>query len=104
MSVEERIADCAKALDAWMAINPLAAAQGLDELMRSWDATQRGKPVFVAHGLYDSVLPIDEGRAIEAELKRYPVLMTYKEYPMGHEVSPQSIADIQTFLTDFLNP
>jgi phospholipase/carboxylesterase len=62
-----------------------------------------GKPVFVAHGLYDSVLPIDQGRAIEAELKRYPVLMTYKEYPMGHEVSPQSIADIQAFLTGLLD-
>lgn len=61
-----------------------------------------GKPVFVAHGLYDGVLPIEQGRAIEAELKRYPVLMTYKEYPMGHEVSPQSIADIQTFLTELL--
>ncbi len=62
-----------------------------------------GKPVFVAHGLYDAVLPIDQGRAIEAELKRYPVLMTYKEYPMGHEVSPQSIADIQSFLTGLLD-
>ncbi|WP_309714615.1 alpha/beta fold hydrolase [Armatimonas sp.] len=62
-----------------------------------------GKPVFVTHGLYDSVLPIDQGRAIQAELKRYPVLMTYKEYPMGHEVSPQSITDIQTFLTNLLD-
>ena len=61
------------------------------------------KPVFVAHGLYDSVLPIDQGRAIQAELTRYPVLMTYKEYPMGHEVSPQSIADIQKFLTEVLD-
>lgn len=62
-----------------------------------------GKPIFVAHGVYDSVLPIDQGRAIEAELKRYPVLLTYKEYPMGHEVSPQSIADIQRFLTEVLD-
>nr|WP_309687215.1 alpha/beta hydrolase-fold protein [Armatimonas sp.] len=62
-----------------------------------------GKPVFVAHGLYDSVLPIDQGRAIQAELNRYPVLMTYKEYPMGHEVSPQSIADVQKFLTEVLD-
>ena len=62
-----------------------------------------GKPVFVAHGLYDSVLPIDQGRAIKAELARYPVLMTYQEYPMGHEVSPKSMTDIQAFLTHFLD-
>ena len=29
-------------------------------------------------------------------------MLTYKEYPMGHEVSPRSMTDIQAFLTEFL--
>jgi phospholipase/carboxylesterase len=45
------------------------------------------------------VLPIDNGRASRDLLQRLPVELTYREYPMGHEVSAQSLADVAAWLS-----
>lgn len=57
-----------------------------------------GFPFFVAHGVRDTVLPIAFGREIRDALSVLPVALTYREYPMAHEVSPQSLADINEWL------
>jgi phospholipase/carboxylesterase len=62
-----------------------------------------GLPVLVTHGLYDPVLPIESGRAIRARLAALPVALTYREYPMGHEVTPESLRDTAAWLTMTLN-
>jgi phospholipase/carboxylesterase len=56
-------------------------------------------PIIVVHGLYDQVLSIDDGRAIRDHLTTLPVDLTYKEYGMMHNISAESLADIQTWLT-----
>jgi phospholipase/carboxylesterase len=56
-------------------------------------------PMLVVHGLYDNVLPIQHGRASQQRLSALPVDLTYREYPMGHEVSAESLVDIQQWLT-----
>jgi phospholipase/carboxylesterase len=58
-----------------------------------------GKPFLVVHGIYDEVLPIQNGRASRAILSELPVALMYKEYPMAHEVSPQSLDDVTAWLT-----
>ena len=58
-----------------------------------------GKPFLVVHGVADTVLPIQNGRASRAILERLPVDLTYKEYRMGHEVSAESLADVARWLT-----
>ena len=58
-----------------------------------------GKPFLVVHGVADPVLPIHNGRASRAILATLPVALTYQEYPMAHEVSAQSLADVTTWLT-----
>lgn len=63
----------------------------------------QGLPIFAVHGLYDQVLPISEGRTIRDTLSHLPVNLTYKEYPMGHEVGPESLQDITDWLTEQLN-
>jgi phospholipase/carboxylesterase len=55
-------------------------------------------PVLVVHGTRDQTLPIPNGRAIRDHLAGLPANMIYREYPMGHEVSAQSLADVQTWL------
>ena len=50
-----------------------------------------GKPLLVIHGTRDEVLPIQNGRASRDLLQRLPVDLTYREYPMGHEVSAQPV-------------
>jgi phospholipase/carboxylesterase len=62
-----------------------------------------GKPFLVVHGTADTVLPIHNGRASRALLSELPIELTYKEYPMGHEVSAQSLADVTAWLTTHLD-
>jgi phospholipase/carboxylesterase len=61
-----------------------------------------GKPILVTHGLHDAVLPIDNGRAVRDYLRTQPVELTYREYPMGHEVSAESLRDVAAWLTKAL--
>jgi len=58
-----------------------------------------GMPVLVTHGLYDPVLPIENGRAVRDYLAGLPVEPTYREYPMAHEVSMESLRDVTAWLT-----
>ena len=58
-----------------------------------------GKPFMVTHGLYDPVLPISEGRAVREKLAQFAVELTYHEYPMGHEVSMESLRDVTAWLS-----
>jgi len=60
-------------------------------------------PVFTVHGLYDDVLPIEKGRESHKKLEGLPVHFTYKEYPMAHQVSVESLNDIDAWLTGILN-
>ena len=63
----------------------------------------KGKPVMVTHGLYDPVLPVENGRAAREYLGGLPVALTYREYPMAHEVSMESLRDVTQWLTDALD-
>lgn len=57
-----------------------------------------GLPIFVLHGTSDNVLPISHGRETRAALSELPVDLTYREYPMGHEVSAESLDDVTEWL------
>ena len=63
----------------------------------------QGMPVFVSHGIYDPVLPIDSGRDCREKLQALPVVLTYREYPMGHEVSMESLRDVAAWLRSALD-
>jgi phospholipase/carboxylesterase len=62
-----------------------------------------GMPVLVTHGLYDPMLPIEEGRGIQKALQALPLELTYREYPMGHEVNLESLRDVSAWLTKTLD-
>jgi phospholipase/carboxylesterase len=76
-----------------------------DEVRDQIAAPERlaGKPFLVVHGALDPVLPIQNGRASRDILQRLPVDLTYREYPIGHEVSPQSLADVVAWLSEHLD-
>jgi phospholipase/carboxylesterase len=56
-------------------------------------------PIFACHGLYDEVISIDSGRECKTMLETLPVSLSYHEYPMGHQVSYESLKDISEWLT-----
>ena len=57
-----------------------------------------GLPVLVVHGTRDTVLPISHARETKARLAELPVDLTYHEYEMAHEVSAESLEDINEWL------
>lgn len=63
-----------------------------------------GLPVLVVHGEFDPLLPVEQfGRFTRDALAAWPVALTYREYPMGHQVSEQSLADVTRWLTERLD-
>jgi phospholipase/carboxylesterase len=71
-----------------------------DELELS--ASQQRIPVLALHGQYDDVVQNSMGRSAYEHLKQQGVTVNWQEYPMGHEVLPEEIRDIGTWLTERL--
>ena len=51
------------------------------------------RPVLVQHGTADPVLPIAMGRALAKGLAEVGMQVDTREYPMGHSISNDSLAD-----------
>ena len=61
-------------------------------------ASQQRIPALCLHGQYDEVVQNAMGRTAYERLKAAGVAVTWQEYPMGHEVLPEEIRDISTWL------
>ena len=59
----------------------------------------KGFPLFIAHGIYDDVLPIEAGRAARDYFLTLPVELTYREYPMAHTINEASFDDARGWLS-----
>jgi phospholipase/carboxylesterase len=57
------------------------------------------KPFFVAHGLYDDVITLRWGRKARQYLEEIGAAVTYREYPIGHSISEESLDDLSEWLT-----
>ncbi|NKF26295.1 MULTISPECIES: alpha/beta hydrolase [Pseudomonas] len=71
-----------------------------DELELS--ASQQRIPVLALHGQFDNVVQNSMGRTAYEYLKAHGVTVTWQEYPMEHEVLPEEIRDIGTWLSERL--
>jgi phospholipase/carboxylesterase len=61
-------------------------------------ASQQRIPAYCLHGTEDAVVQHAMGRAAFEQLEAKGVTVAWNEYPMGHEVLPQEIADIAVWL------
>jgi len=59
--------------------------------------------ILAVHGTADTILPVAFGRQIRDYFTLLPLNFTYREYEMGHEVSPESLRDIQAWLQSQLD-
>lgn len=66
-------------------------------------ASQQRIPALCLHGQYDEVVQNAMGRTAYERLKAAGVSVTWQEYPMGHEVLPEEIRDIGTWLAKRLS-
>ena len=65
-------------------------------------AANRDAPVFMAHGTYDSMIPL--ARALESRdaLRAAGYAVEWREYPMAHAVCAEEIMDVATWLAAVL--
>ena len=63
-----------------------------------------GRPAFVAHGVYDDIIPVEAGRRTRDLLERHGVDLMYREYGMAHQVSAEEMADARGWLNQLLGP
>ena len=61
-------------------------------------------PVFMAHGGYDDIIPVERARQSHARLEALGYPVAWKEYPMPHAVCAPEIADIAAWLLTRLAP
>ncbi|WPO77372.1 alpha/beta hydrolase [Flavobacterium sp. KACC 22761] len=54
--------------------------------------------IFASHGTVDQVIPIEWARKTPAILEKLAIPVVYKEYPVGHGVSPQNFFDFRNWL------
>ncbi|MGV3617103.1 MAG: alpha/beta hydrolase [Fimbriimonas sp.] len=50
-------------------------------------------PFFAQHGVRDDVLPVEDAREMRDALTALGARLEYREYPMGHEVTMESLQD-----------
>jgi len=55
-------------------------------------------PVLIQHGTADPLISADFGRRTAARLGAEGVPVVYREYPMAHQVTPESMQDAMTWL------
>ena len=80
------------ALSTWLALPD--ALQG--------DAIDTSIPVFMAHGQFDPMIPMQYGRFSAEALAEAGFRVDWHDYPMAHAVCPQEIDDIRAWLLDVL--
>jgi phospholipase/carboxylesterase len=65
-------------------------------------AASQSVPIFMAHGRFDDVIPIQRAQASREALEKMGYPVEWHEYPMPHSVCAEEIADISAFLSKVL--
>jgi phospholipase/carboxylesterase len=76
---------------------PLSMSLGAERHAANHDV-----PIFMAHGQFDDIIPIERARRSREMLEKLGYPVTWKEYPMPHSVCAPEIGDISSFLAAIL--
>ena len=66
--------------------------------------TRRDQPILIAHGTQDTIISVGNARKSVALLKEWGYDPEYHEYAMAHQVTPQVIDDLRTWMHRTLPP
>jgi phospholipase/carboxylesterase len=61
-------------------------------------AQSKGLRVFLAHGTFDPLVPVQAARATRELLQKLGADVTFREYPMGHMICAEEMADARAFV------
>lgn len=73
-----------------------------DSLIAEAHATNRDIPIFMAHGIHDTVISLPLAEASAAFIRQHGYEVSWREYPMAHSVCMEEIDDIRNFLRALL--
>ncbi len=57
-------------------------------------------PTLIQHGSHDGLIEVDRARKSVEILRSLRIPVTYREYDIGHEISPRSLTDLSTWLQE----
>ncbi|HTY16391.1 MAG TPA: dienelactone hydrolase family protein [Myxococcota bacterium] len=80
------------ALSSWL---PAGFARPL-----SPSEAHKGRPVLVMHGTQDPMIPVERARESREALLPFGVALSYREFEMGHEISPDALRTLVEWLED----
>ena len=58
------------------------------------------RPVLVMHGTRDPMIDVERARESRTRLIQLGASLTYREYEMGHEIAPEALRDLVTWLDE----
>ena len=61
-------------------------------------AAPKGFPVLVVHGTDDAMIAVAKARASRDLLRTLDVDLSYREFPMGHEIRPPALQVLREWL------
>lgn len=82
------------ALSTYLPLSNFFAA----EVVNNEESQTRDLPVFMAHGSFDPVVPMQLGEHSARAIETAGFAVAWREYPMAHTVCPQEIVDIREWL------
>jgi phospholipase/carboxylesterase len=62
--------------------------------------TVQSLPTLVQHGTQDQLIELQRARDSVEQLRALRVPLTYREYDMGHEITPRGLADLSAWLEE----
>ncbi len=74
-----------------------------DRLQEEAAEVNRDLPVFLAHGSFDPMVPLEAGRRTREALEALGWPVEYHEYPMQHQVCLEEIREVGAFLRRVLS-
>jgi phospholipase/carboxylesterase len=87
-------------------VNGVASLAGLipEIAAESSQGNLGGLPVFIAHGTQDETVPVTAARQARDVYTRLGAQVTYGEYPTGHKLTTQGMADLKNWLAQVVGP
>ena len=64
------------------------------------EGSNQRPPTLIQHGSRDELIGIDRATESVERLRNLRVPVTYREYEMGHEISPRSLTDLSNWLQE----
>ena len=59
---------------------------------------ERNQSIFIAHGVYDSLISVEAGRESRELLREAGYDAVYREYPMAHQICEEEIGDLSDWV------